>query len=57
MGGKRKSKKRPWRLVEDATGQIHGTFGSYETAEAALDEWAGRDCSIMTYDFTIKRRR
>ncbi len=50
-------RKRPWRLIENDTGQIHGTFGSYEAASDALDEWIMRECGIHYEDFTIKRRR
>lgn len=49
--------KRPWRIVEDETGQIHGTFSSYEAAADALDEWITRECGIHFENFTIKRRR
>jgi hypothetical protein len=53
----RRSRKRPWRLVEDATGQVHGTFSTFDRAQEALDEWMGRDCAVTLFDFTIKRRR
>jgi hypothetical protein len=49
--------RRPWRLVENATGQIHGTFSTPDKAWDALAEWSMRECGIHDKDFSVKRRR
>lgn len=39
--------------AEQTVGEVHGVYSSAERAEAAANEWLGRDCSLRMDELSI----